>query len=95
MDFPGVLGRRQGLRRSQRRLAFSNMSTVDVATFKAHDERRLIEDYKHFTDVEKLQERARSDAARLEKLFEEDSADAALDEAKGAGPAKGAKKARA
>jgi glutathione-regulated potassium-efflux system protein KefB len=44
-----------------------------IATFKAHDERRLIEDYKHFSDQEKLQERARSDTARLEKLFAEDA----------------------
>ena len=47
-----------------------------IETFKAHDERRLIEDYKHYSDMEKLQERARSDAARLEKLFAEDSAEA-------------------
>ena len=46
-----------------------------IATFQAHDERRLIEDYKHFTNQEKLQERARSDAVRLEKLFEEDSSE--------------------
>ena len=40
------------------------------------DERRLTEDYKHYTDVEKLQEKARTDSARLEKLFAEDSAEA-------------------
>ena len=44
--------------------------TVD--TFKAHDERRLIEDYKLASDVEKLQERARGSNAMLEKLFRED-----------------------
>lgn len=43
-----------------------------VNTFKAHDERRLIEDYKLASDVEKLQERARSANAMLEKLFRED-----------------------
>ena len=43
-----------------------------VNTFKAHDERRLIEDYKLASDVEKLQERARSSNAMLEKLFRED-----------------------
>jgi glutathione-regulated potassium-efflux system protein KefB len=43
-----------------------------VATFKAHDERRLIEDYKLASDVEKLQERARSSQAMLERLFRED-----------------------
>jgi glutathione-regulated potassium-efflux system protein KefB len=49
---------------------------VMVDTFKAHDERRLIEDYKHYTDLEKLQEKALADAARLERLFAEDSAEA-------------------
>jgi glutathione-regulated potassium-efflux system protein KefB len=43
-----------------------------VATFKAHDERRLIEDYKLASDTEKLLERARSSRATLEKLFRED-----------------------
>ena len=46
-----------------------------VQTFKAHDERRLIEDYKHASDIEKLQEKARSDAVRLAKLFAEDAAE--------------------
>ncbi len=48
-----------------------------LATFKLHDERRLIEDYKHFTDQEKLQDRARGDAENLEKLFDEDAAEQA------------------
>ncbi len=48
-----------------------------VETFRKHDERRLSEDYKQYTDVEKLQEKSRSDAARLEKLFMEDIAEAA------------------
>jgi glutathione-regulated potassium-efflux system protein KefB len=47
-----------------------------VATFRAHDERRLAEDYKHYTDLEKMQAKARSDAATLEKLFEEDAREA-------------------
>jgi glutathione-regulated potassium-efflux system protein KefB len=47
-----------------------------VETFKGHDERRLVEDYKQYTDVEKLREKSRSDAARLEKLFAEDLAEA-------------------
>ncbi len=46
-----------------------------VQTFKTHDDRRLIEDYKHASDIDKLQERARSDAARLERLFKEDAAE--------------------
>ena len=43
-----------------------------VETFKAHDERRLNEDYKHYTDMEKMQAQARSSAATLEQLFQED-----------------------
>ena len=58
-----------------------------VETFKGHDERRLIEDYKQYTDIEKLQEKARSDIVRLEKLFAEDVAEAAK-----AVPAQGAGK---
>ena len=46
-------------------------------TFRTHDERRLIEDYKLASDLEKLQERARSDVKTLEKLFEEDAAEEA------------------
>jgi glutathione-regulated potassium-efflux system protein KefB len=44
-----------------------------VQTFRTHDERRLTDDYKHASDIEKLQERARSDSLRLEKLFQEDA----------------------
>ena len=48
-----------------------------VATFRSHDERRLIEDYQHYTDTEKMQDKARSDPATLEKLFSEDTEEAA------------------
>lgn len=48
-----------------------------IATFRSHDDRRLNEDYKHYTDLEKLQEKARSDPANLEKLFAEDAAEEA------------------
>ncbi len=51
--------------------------TRAIETFKAHDERRLIEDYKVASDIEKLQARARSDAMTLEKLFQEDAAEEA------------------
>jgi monovalent cation:proton antiporter-2 (CPA2) family protein len=61
-----------------------------VKTFKTHDERRLIEDYKHYSDLEKLQEKARTDSARLEKLFAEDASEAAAE----APPAKGANRDR-
>lgn len=44
-----------------------------IDTFRSHDERRLVEDYKHSSDIEKMQERARSDLVRLEKLFQEDA----------------------
>ena len=49
-----------------------------VKTFRVHDERRLFEDYELASDMDKLQQKARSDAATLEKLFQED----ALEEAK-------------
>lgn len=55
-----------------------------ITTFRAHDERRLNEDYKHFSDLEKLQERARSDVSRLEALFAEDTAEAAAADARAA-----------
>lgn len=42
--------------------------------FRQHDERRLVDDYKVYSDTEKHQERARSDAANLEQLFDEDAA---------------------
>jgi glutathione-regulated potassium-efflux system protein KefB len=43
-----------------------------VQTFRDHDERRLNDDYKLASDVEKLLERARTSQAMLEKLFRED-----------------------
>jgi glutathione-regulated potassium-efflux system protein KefB len=63
-------------------LGFSDrISERAVATFRTHDERRLIEDYKLASDMEKLQQKARSDTATLERLFQED----AEEEAKQAG----------
>jgi glutathione-regulated potassium-efflux system protein KefB len=44
-----------------------------ISTFRKHDDRRLIEDYKDASDIEKLLEKARTDAVRLEKLFAEDA----------------------
>lgn len=46
----------RGLRIPERDVRFA------VETFVKHDERRLTEDYKHFTELEKLQDRARTDA---------------------------------
>jgi glutathione-regulated potassium-efflux system protein KefB len=63
-----------------------------LKTFRTHDERRLIEDYKHYSDVEKLQAKARSDAATLANLFAEDAAEEAR---AAASEAKEAKKERA
>jgi glutathione-regulated potassium-efflux system protein KefB len=67
-------------------LGFSEREAGRItSTFRKHDERRLIEDYKLATDLEKLQERARSDTKTLEKLFEEDAKEEArLEEASGA-----------
>lgn len=45
-----------------------------IETFREHDERRLLEDYAHYSDMEKLQAKARSDVATLEQLFAEDTA---------------------
>ncbi len=62
-------------------LGFSEREAGRItSTFRKHDERRLIEDYKLATDMEKLQERARSDTKTLEKLFEEDAKEEARQE---------------
>ena len=41
------------------------------------DRRRLYEDYKHYTDMEKLQERAQTYTQELEELFAKDAAEQA------------------
>jgi glutathione-regulated potassium-efflux system protein KefB len=61
----------RGLGLSERDVQFA------VETFARHDRRRLRENYKHYTDREKMVELARSDAATLEKLFDEDAAEQA------------------
>lgn len=43
-----------------------------IRTFRTHDERRLKDDYAFYNDIEKMQDRARTDPATLEKLFAED-----------------------
>jgi len=53
-----------------------------VDTFKTHDRRRLYEDYRHYTDVQKLQARARTAAQELEDLFAQDATEQASAEAK-------------
>jgi len=44
-------------------------------TFKRQDERRLVDDYKHYTDMEKLRANALSAAHELEELFAKDIED--------------------
>jgi glutathione-regulated potassium-efflux system protein KefB len=46
-----------------------------VETFKTMDRRRLYEDYKNYTDLERIGERAKSYAQELEDLFAKDAAD--------------------
>lgn len=46
-------------------------------TFKAHDERRLYEDRKYWSDVEKMRANVMSSAKELEELFAEDVKDLA------------------
>lgn len=82
-----------------RGLGYSERETERaIKTFRTHDERRLNDDYKHYTDMEKLQARARSDAATLERLFAEDveeEAKLATQAAKDAGKPKDAPKVKA
>jgi glutathione-regulated potassium-efflux system protein KefB len=61
----------RGLGLSERDVRFA------VDTFMAADRRRLYEDYKHYTDLEKLQERAKSHTQELEELFAQDAAEQA------------------
>jgi glutathione-regulated potassium-efflux system protein KefB len=49
-----------------------------VTTFKAQDERRLTEAYKHATDEQKLQELALASAQELEQQFAADAAEQAV-----------------
>ena len=65
----------RGLGLSEREVRFV------VETFKVHDRRRLYEDYRHYTDVEKLQAAARSSSQELEDLFAEDATEQAKAEA--------------
>ena len=61
----------RGLGYSERDVRFA------VETFRAQDERRLVEDYEHHKDLDKLRDRARSYARELEELFEKDAAERA------------------
>jgi len=44
-----------------------------IETFDAHDRKRLIDDYEHYTDLEKLQEQAQTTAENLARVFDEDT----------------------
>ena len=66
-----------------------------VETFARHDERRLTEHYKFYTDDEKMMELARSDADTLAKLFAEDQAAEALAAAAAPAETAGPRKAKA
>ena len=59
----------RGLGHSERDVRFA------VETFKTMDRRRLYEDYKHYTDTEKMQARARSSTQELQDLFAQDAAE--------------------
>ena len=59
----------RGLGLSERDVRFA------VETFMTADRRRLYEDYKDYTDLEKLQARARSHTQELEDLFAQDAAE--------------------
>ena len=61
----------RGLGLSERDVRFA------VDTFMAADRKRLYEDYKHYTDLEKLQERAKSHTQELEGIFAQDAAEQA------------------
>ena len=61
----------RGLGLSERDVRFA------VETFMTADRKRLYEDYKHYTDLEKLQARARSHTQELEDLFAQDAAEQA------------------
>jgi glutathione-regulated potassium-efflux system protein KefB len=61
--------------------------TVD--TFQTMDRKRLYEDYKHYTDIDKVRDRAKSYAQELEELFAKDAEEHARMPAKMAdGPVK-------
>jgi glutathione-regulated potassium-efflux system protein KefB len=59
----------RGLGLSEREVRY----TVD--TFQTMDRRRLYEDYKNYTDMEKIKERAKTYAQELEELFAKDAED--------------------
>ncbi len=62
-----------------RGLGYTERATArTIEVFRTHDVRRLNDDYAHYTDIEKMRGRARTDAGTLESLFAEDAAEEAL-----------------
>jgi glutathione-regulated potassium-efflux system protein KefB len=61
----------RGLGLSERDVRFA------VETFMITDRKRLYEDYRHYTDLEKLQQRAKSHTQELEEIFAQDAAEQA------------------
>ncbi|MDX2266030.1 MAG: cation:proton antiporter [Hyphomicrobiales bacterium] len=59
-----------------------------VETFKEHDERRLYDDYKHYTDLEKVFLMAKKQSQELEELFAQDIQETERTMARTDGPAK-------
>lgn len=57
----------RGLGEAERDVRFA------IETFREHDEHRLVSDYAHYTDEQKLRDLARGDAENLAKLFDEDA----------------------
>jgi len=59
-----------------RGLGFSQQEVAHtVETFRKFDQRRLYEDYPHYTDMEKIQAQAKKQSEELEELFHQDAKD--------------------
>lgn len=50
-----------------------------IRTFRAHDEKRLLESHAHFTDEEKMRTLAKAGAEELEEMFDRDAAEHKID----------------
>lgn len=50
-----------------------------IRTFRAHDEKRLLESHAHFTDEEKMRTLAKAGAKELEEMFDRDAAEHKID----------------
>lgn len=75
----------RGLGHSERDVRFA------IETFREQDERRLVEDYEHRDDLDKLRTSAQSYARELEAMFERDAAERAKQDKDGGKDRKPAK----